>query len=241
MTEQSIATVYVDTAIESLRRHDLMCCPDPNMPAEMRDPNVPPSNGWIAWQAIASTVTDQDIIDLETHFGGKLPVSYVNFLKYRHFYDLTECGVRFNRHIIGRWKDELIQLYDTYQDSFPTDSHLVPFGAETFMDAGPVCFDFQQRHTDGDCAIVFWDHEWRNTDKATNLIFSSSKKMFESLTFFAKSDINFSYGDPDEDSEEELIQKGHLLAQFLAIDPDGAGGPARDYWTCWGVTPQTTE
>jgi hypothetical protein len=153
MTEHTIATVYVDAAIESLRLHDFMSCPDPNMPAEMRDPKLPPTGAWLAWQPIASSVTDQDIIELETHFGGKLPDSYVEFLKYRHFYDLTECGVRFIPHVIGRWKDELIGLYDTYQQNFPTDSHLVPFGAETFMDAGPVCFDFQKRHANGETQI----------------------------------------------------------------------------------------
>ncbi|QDU44189.1 SMI1 / KNR4 family protein [Symmachiella dynata] len=241
MTEQSIATVYVDTAIESLRRHDLMCCPDPNMPAEMRDPNVPPSGAWLAWQPIASTVTDQDIDELESLYCGKLPDLYVEFLKYRHFYELTECGVCFESHVIGQWKEELTRLYDVCRQDFPTGSHLIPFGSHALSDAGPVCFDFQQRHTDGDCSIVIWDHEPLNTDQEIIPLFSSSAKMFESMTFSAKSEIDFLGGDPVEDSEEELIQKGQLLSQFLAIDPNGAGGPAREIWTCWGVTPQATK
>ncbi|MCA9200070.1 MAG: hypothetical protein KDA87_21175 [Planctomycetales bacterium] len=238
VTANTVATDYVDAALDSLRRHDMMRCPDPRMPSEMRDPHLPATDDWLPWQPIASSVTDQDIADLEAHFGGPLPSSYATFLKYRHFYDLTECGVRFERHVIGRWKEELLKLFNTYQQHFPSGSHLVPFGHETFMDAGPVCFDYQNRHANGDCSIVIWDHEWVNTDQEVKPMFSSSQKMFEALTFVATSEIGFVYGDPDEDSEEELIQKGHLLARFLAIDPNGTGGPAREYWTGWGVTPQ---
>jgi|GEM_PF-676873 hypothetical protein len=237
----TLAADYVEAALDSLRRNDLMQCPDPRMPAEMRDHTRQASSDWLPWQAIASSVTDQDIADLETHFGGSLPPHYVTFLKYRHFYGLTECGVRFERHIIGRWKEDLLILYDKYKPHFPSNSHLVPFGYETFMDAGPVCFDFRSRTTNGDCSIVIWDHEWVGTDQEVKPLFSSTQKMFESLIFVANAEIGFVYGDPDEDTEQELVHKGHLLAQFLSIDPDGAGGPARDYWTSWGVTPQAAK
>ena len=238
MPEPSIATRYVDAAIENLRRHDFLRCPDPSMPAGMRDPDNPPMDDWLAWKPIQSTVTDDDINDLHAHFGGELPTSYIAFLKHVHFYDLTERGVRFERHIVGEWKKRLIDRYDTYQQHFPDGSHLIPSGDESFMDAGPVCFDFQDRHADGDCSVVFWDHEWVNTDKEIRPLFSSAFKMFESLLLVATSDINFCYHDPDHDSVGLLPQKQQLLAEFLAIDTNGAGGPARDYWTCWGVTPQ---
>jgi hypothetical protein len=48
-------------------------------------------------------------------------------------------------------------------------------------------------------------------------------------------DLNFIYHDPTDDDPTLLPRKRALLAQFLAIDPEGAGGPARDYWTAWGV------
>jgi len=109
------------------------------------------------------------------------------------------------------------------------------------MDAGPVCFDFQARYPNGDCPVVFWDHEWVKTDREVRLLFSSSERMFRCLTFVAKCDVRFVYGDPYEDSEEELAEKGRLLAEFLELDPDGAGGPAREYWSSWGVTPKATK
>lgn len=241
MSARSVATQYVDAAIENLRRHDFLRFPDPNMPAEMRDSENPPMDDWLAWKPIPSSVTDEDIIELETHFGGNLPAEYIALLKYVHFYDLTEHGVRFERHIVGEWKKRLIDRYDTYQADFPNGSHLVPFGDETFMDAGPVCFDFKNRHRNGDCPVVFWDHEWSNTEKEIRPLFSSAHKMFESLHLVAASRINFCYHDPDYDAADVLPHKQLLLSDFLAIDPDGAGGPAREYWTSWGVIPQNAK
>lgn len=235
---KSPAIRYVDAAIEYLRRDDLLRSPDPDMPIEMRDANISPMSDWLAWKPIPSTVTEGDINELHAHFGGALPPLYIEMLKYVHFYDLTERGVRFECHLVGKWKQQLINLYDIYRESFPCGSHLVPFGSETFMDAGPVCFDYNNRLPNSDCPVVFWDHGWANTDRAIRLLFSSSEKMFESLLFAATSEIDFLYHDPDYDAAEVLPRKQELLAEFLAIDPDGAGGPAREYWTCWGVSPR---
>lgn len=106
------------------------------------------------------------------------------------------------------------------------------------MAAGPVCFDTRRRAADGDCPVVFWDHEWIGTAKEVQPMFSSSRKMFECLTLVATTDFDFIYHDTDDDSSL-LPQKGELLARFLSLDPTGAGGPAREYWTCWGVVPSS--
>jgi len=238
MTHYSFVSQYVDAAIDNLRRHDFLRSPDPDMPVVMRDQDKPAMDDWLSWKPIPSTVTDIDIGDLSVHFRGELPSAYVAFLKYRHFYHLTERGIRFEQHVVGRWKNRIIELFDDYQQHFPSGSHLIPFGTETFMDAGPVCFDFGNRQPDGDCPVVFWDHEWVNSDREIRLLFSSAAKMFESLLFLATATVDFCYHDPDIDNPEALPEKQKLLAEFLAIDAGGAGGPAREYWTCWGVRPE---
>ncbi len=63
--------------------------------------------------------------------------------------------------------------------------------------------------------------------------------MFECLLFLAASEMNFCYHDPEADPAEALPRKQRLLAKFLAMDVDGAGGPAREYWTTWGVKPES--
>ena len=112
----------------------------------------------------------------------------------------------------------------------------IPFGSEPFMDAGPVCFDTTRRLQDGDCPIVFWDHEWVGSKKEICPLFSSMSKMLECLKFEVQAEINFIYHD-ETDNPEHLQKKKQLLSQFLSLDPTGAGETARSYWTSWGVNP----
>src|SRR5205823_5910940 len=89
------------------------------------------------------------------------------------------------------------------------DRGLLPFGAETFMDAGPVCFDTRNAALHGECPVVFWDHEWLGTANELRPMFSSCSKMFECLSFSAATDINFNYHD-DSDDSSLLAQKQEL-------------------------------
>ena len=60
--------------------------------------------------------------------------------------------------------------------------------------------------------------------------------MFECLTLIATNDLHFAHQNPKDDASL-LPQKQALMKRFLAIDPQGAGGPAREYWTSWGTDP----
>ena len=229
-----LVTEFVDAAITRLRRLDLMRWPG-KLPEPMLDPSIPPSNDWVGWQPIASTVMDADLDLLERETGLAFPPLYRDFLKYRHFVDLTETGVRFERHLCHRWQETLRKAYfHSWPRERILDVGLLPFGDEALMDAGPVCFDTRHRTADRDCPVVFWDHEWVDTKKKVQQMFSSCRKMFECLSLVAATDFNFIYHDEDDDSSL-LPKKRELLARFLSLDPDGAGGPAKEYWTCWGV------
>jgi hypothetical protein len=233
MTDSRITT-YVDAALAQLRRQDLMYCPG-GLPDEMRDDSIMPVSGWIGWKAMPSTVADADLDVLEREAKLAFPPLYRDFLKYRHFVTLTERGLAFERHLNQGW---LANLRRSYFASWPreriVDIGLLPFGRESQMDAGPVCFDTRYRFADGDCPIVFWDHEWIDTANEVRPMFSSSAKMFQCLAAFAATDLDFTYHDEDDDPST-LPLKRALLADFLAMDPAGAGGPARGYWTSWGV------
>jgi len=231
-----LVTKYVDSALAQLRRQDLMRRPG-KVPDAMRDDSIRPSNDWVGWKAIPSTVTDAELNDLERETGLPYPPLYRDFLRYRHFVDLTEVGVRFEPHLTGDWAKALRK---SYFHSWPRerilDAGLLPFGSEALMDAGPVCFDTKRHNAAGDFPVVFWDHEWVGTEKEVQPLFSSCAKMFECLCMVAANDFSFIYHGENDDAAL-LPQKGLLLAEFLRIDPEGAGGPARDYWTCWGVIP----
>lgn len=232
-----IVIQYVDAAIAQLRRKNMMKMPG-KIPKAMQDSSIPSLDDWKGWRPVPSTVTDQDLNDLEQEMGLKYPPSYRQFLKYLHFIELTENGVRFERHEVENWS---IVLRKVYFNSWPcervVDSGLIPFGSESFLDAGPVCFDRRGNTSqDGDCPVVFWDHEWVGSEREVGPMFSSCEKMFECLLMFTSTDIGFTYHD-DDDDHSSLAQKQELMAQFLAIDPEGAGGPAKEYWTSHGVQP----
>ena len=231
-----VVTTYVDAAVAQLRRLDLMRWPG-KLPSSMRDDSIPPSEGWVGWKAIPSTVTDAELNTLERETGLAFPPPYRDFLRYRHFVNLTEVGLRFECHLCHDWAKVLRKAYfQSWPRERILDIGLLPFGSEALMDAGPVCFDTRRRSATADCPVVYWDHDWIGTEKERGVLFSSSAKMFECLCLVARNDVSFVYHD-DDDDPSFLPQKRALLTEFLSLDADGAGGLARDYWTSWGVTP----
>ncbi len=231
-----IVKKYVDESINQLCSKDSMRRPERQMPKEMIDSEILPKDDWIGWKPVPSTVTDDDLDGIEKQLGMKFPPLYRTFLKYVHFYELTEIGLSFCKHPIHKWRSELQKLYEGWDCQRIIGTGLIPFASETNMDAGPVCFDTRNRSSEGDCPIVFWDHEWAGTENEIQVMFSSSLKMFKCLTIAAAASINFIYHDED-DPIEQLDSKKIVMSEFLMADPEGAGGVAREYWTSWGVEP----
>ena len=229
-----VVKTYVDKALDQLRRIDLMYIPG-DVPGPMQDPSLTPEDDWVGWKPVPSTVTDAQLDALEEKTTLAFPSLYRDFLKYLHFFDLTEFGIRFESHPCTGWSKRLQEIYfEAWEPERIIGIGLLPFGDEAFRDSGPVCFDTRHRLENGDCPIVNWDHEWLGTDKEIQPMFSSCAKMFACLAFAADTDINFYYQDVDEDSPDLLAHKRELLSQFLDLDPDGAGGPGRAYWTGQG-------
>lgn len=235
MTDPLVSN-FVDRALAQLKRRGLRVF-SKDLPAPMRDPSVPPLGDWIGWKAVPSSVTDADLDALEVETGLPYPPLYRDFLKYRHFVDLTEIGFYFERHLEDEWRKMLRSSYfDAYYPERILGRGLLPFGSETLIDAGHVCFDTRHRRDDGDCPVVYWDHEWVGDEKEIGAMFSSCAGMFRCLTFATDIDFIFLHHF-DDDPPELLPRKQSVLRQFLDLDPEGAGGPARDYWTAWGVCP----
>jgi len=235
MESLSIAQQFVMAALDNLRRNGRMKVPG-TIPQEMVDLNGDSEGGWKTWQPVPSTVLDAELDELESAFGIRYPELYRDFLKTQHFFDLTEDAVRFEKHLPGMWRSRLESLYrSSWYPERIIEIGLIPFGAECLMDAGPVCFDTRAM-VEGDCPIVFWDHELVETDREVRPMFSSVDRMFRCLKFAAEQD-DFGLVYYDEDGEERLARQRALLAEFLALDSDGAGSlPAMDYWTSFGVS-----
>ena len=235
MEETELVSCFIQAALARLKSLGLMKRPMRDMPSAMRDSMVKQDDVWVPWKPVASTVSDSDLDTLERTIRLAYPPAYRHFLKILHFYDL--CGsVDFFRHPVDKWRAELLGQYKSWLPKRIVGAGLIPFGRETKMDAGPTCFDTGRRLPNGDCPVVFWDHEWVGKDKEVQPLFSSSIKMFECLLMEVEAPDGFVFHYPG-DQEPPLSWKKKQMKRFLEIDPEGAGGPGRSYWTCWGVNP----
>jgi hypothetical protein len=226
--------MFVDAAIESLRRQDRLRSSG-HVPADMVDPDQQVRGDWVPWRPIPSQVTDADLDELEAGLGLKYPRLYRELLKNVHYVMLTEFGVRFFGHESDSWRAELENAYRyAWKPMRIVGAGLIPFGSECLLDAGPVCFD-TRRMVNGDCPVVYWDHEAVGTNREIAPMFSSVDRMFRCLTFAAEHDELF-VNRENESDRASVALKRELLEQFLALDVDGAGGPAREYWTSFAVS-----
>jgi hypothetical protein len=121
------------------------------------------ADGWVEWRVLPSTLTEAEVTQLENKFSMQLPPIFRAYLLARfHMFDQVTSA----KH------DELIFMTDTPAGKplAPLERLLnspwrplisagfIPF-AEWRDSCGPMCFDTERRAPDGDCPIVWMDHE----------------------------------------------------------------------------------
>gem|GEM_PF-4913952 len=148
---------YVEAALAFLAANDLMWELEIVMDPAMLDTSRsrPNAMGWVAWKPIPSTVTAADIDDLEAAIGARFPALYVDFLRYRHFYELDEvAGVSFLMHDVRYWKATMLDQFFYLPDpGTPTQQGFIIFAYGP--DSKYLCFDVNRPTQDGrDCAVV---------------------------------------------------------------------------------------
>jgi hypothetical protein len=161
MTSADIENVhqFIDANLDSIRQNDMMKLPG-WIPLEMQDDTKAATNDWLPWKPIDSTVSTNDIKDLEQKFDLRYPALYVELLQYKHFCELWPVAdITFFEHGIDTWNKTLI---NRYQKSWLPEK-LIGQGYIYFADYsdwGIVCFDTsRQVQEDGDCPVVMIDHE----------------------------------------------------------------------------------
>lgn len=130
--------------------------------------------GYVYWQAINSRVSNNDISELENIIGHKLPKSYVDFLKYKHFYELRFYGCEFIPHPINSWKNELTNAIKEDKDLFLSKGYIV---FAYHLPEGVYCFD-TNTDSGGNFPIIKW-----TPDKADEykIAFDSFETMMREL------------------------------------------------------------
>ena len=131
------------------------------VPPEMFDGPINDA-GWVAWRMLPSTLSNADISHLEDEFTVTLPPLFrayllAGFQLFDQIHSSRHDQLIFNTPVpandpLGPLRRELTGWRSLI------DASLVPF-AEWGDCWGPMCFDTQQRLHDGDCPIVWLDHE----------------------------------------------------------------------------------
>jgi hypothetical protein len=155
----------VDRCLQWLIDHQGNNWPLPVHPA-MASPHPSPfaDEEYESWLPIASTVTDQQLDELETAFGYLLPAEYRRFLQHKHFYELMIGGAEFFSHPIDQWQQILhSEVLTNWPPDYPHEG-LIPFAL--WGGAGDVlCFAAISATQAGNYPVVLWNHENGSTDE----------------------------------------------------------------------------
>jgi hypothetical protein len=195
-----------------------------NTPHDMIVGNEPDSEGWIEWRLIRRSETiDPALAEFEQEIGHPLPHLFKQW--HSRYYTLDgDIGIARLPEIPSN--DSLRPLRTTYRCFFPDERlynmGLIPFGNEAMMDAGPLCFDTRVSISDANWPIIYWDHEWANTNREIGpAIFSSFGKLLECAIHYWAPGI------------QDGKMRTKRIRDFFEIDPTGAGGPGKSDWKTW--------
>ena len=134
---------------------------DYGVPVDMQDGAVD-EEGWVRWRMLASTVTEDEIRDLEKSCGLPVPVPplYRAYLSTRY---VMNVYLRFDDFVLGLPDLSSDRPLRRLQDLWVAWKPLIAEGyiplATYEDDAGPVCWDIRKPDGDHDYAVVWFDHE----------------------------------------------------------------------------------
>lgn len=138
--------------------------------AEEGDDGVPPdmqagpinAEGWVEWRLLPSTLTIAAVIELERRFGVEFPPGFHAYLLARHHFYEQVASRRHSQSItlpVLSTVEPLAPLHEQLMSWQPLiTAGYIPF-AEFGDSWGPICFDADNRLADGDCPVVWMDHE----------------------------------------------------------------------------------
>ncbi len=174
----------VDNALEKMSKEKILMKVPGDIPPEMLDETIEQTDDWKGWRPINSIITDEDIQRFEKKIGLNLPLSYKEYLKYKHFYNLQipDQAVRLFKHLPDKNLKELnYRIFDLHQPELIIGRQYIYIA--DFNDYGLLCFDGNDIVKDNEYRIVYLDyidaeiggiHEY--ADNFRNLMESDSEK-----------------------------------------------------------------
>lgn len=185
-----------------------------NTPQNMMNSDVD-SEGWYKWKPVEGTLSYEDYNKVEKRFNVKFPKSFIEWHK-KYFFLRGGCS------IISLPPSYPTQALQRVIDNLDNDlseeliaQKLYPFATDD-NDIGFFVFDAREDKTDNEYPIRLYDHEYGgDLDGLSEILFSSFTKLLECLTYAM---------------ENDSLPMHEKLAEFIRIDPDGAGKDGIDFW-----------
>ncbi len=134
---------------------------DHGVPPEMQVGDVH-EEGWVEWRMLPSTLGEADVLALEHEFTVQFPPMFRAYLLARLHLFRQVRSRRYDQQIgmphtpAGKPLGPLRSLMTAWRPLI--DAGFTPF-AEWGDGWGPMCFDDGERGADGDCPVVWMDHE----------------------------------------------------------------------------------
>jgi hypothetical protein len=148
-------TNLIDECLTIAESHDALCLPG-DLPDEMKTGRK--EDDWEYWKPINSSVTDEDIEELEKQLNFTFSPQYRSLLKHKHFLELYIGEVSLLSHPIGDWKEVILKsAYKGYPREYLIDKGYFPFA--DFSDWGLWCFKIDEVNESGEYPIYLWDHD----------------------------------------------------------------------------------
>jgi hypothetical protein len=184
-------------------------------PQNMMDSGVD-NEGWYTWKPIKGTLTSADYNKVEQKFGVKFPRSFIEWHKEYFFLGGGSPVVYLPCSSPTQPLQEIIDGLDYSLGENLIVQKLCPFATDD-NDIGCFVFDAREEREDNEYPIRLYDHEYGGDDLEglSEILFSSFTKLLECLTYAM------------ENSKAPLYEN---LAEFIRIDPDGAGKDGIDFW-----------
>ena len=155
MSHENIISI-IDSILNEAERCDLNIIEEERVPSEMLDASKEGYDGMKYWKSVPSTVTDNDLKEIEEKIGRELPFSYKAFLKHKHFCELLIDSASFMDHSIGKWKQALLnRMMDESNKQHLFDKGFIPFC--NYDDWGLLCFDTKNAKENNEYPVVLWD------------------------------------------------------------------------------------
>jgi hypothetical protein len=133
----------------------LNCLPG-KIPEPMRTGET--QDDWSYWRALASTVSEDDITDMERVLRVRLSPQYKELLRHKHFMEVQIGEVSIFAHPIGTWKRSITDgVFSGYPKELLIEKGYLPFAK--YSDWGLLCFHITEPNADGEYPVYRWDHE----------------------------------------------------------------------------------